>query len=193
MNEQILVTSRSILFQDYVFQGFLPASEYNFEQLILQNHEYINRDHAEQDLSYQQPIPYALIFDQQNRVFTYQRGKKGTESRLHAKWSCGIGGHIDLIDQQLDNPIHASLIREIEEELGIDSIEHLELLGYINDDSTPVSSVHFGLLYKITLKGNAEITLAPEIVNGSFQFVQDIQSSLEQYEEWSQFALKQIK
>lgn len=51
----------------------------------------------EDDPSYRQIIPY-ISFMQNDKMFVYERSPKGNEERLHDAWSCGIGGHVDLVD-----------------------------------------------------------------------------------------------
>ena len=188
---KILVTPRKTLFKQREFQGFLPHHEFDYESVILDNHDYLERDLAEQDSSFQQPIPYAIIYNQDNHVFIYQRGSKGNEKRLTEKWSCGVGGHIDLIDKESSNPIYTSLLREIEEELSLFDLQTIELLGYINDDSVAVGEVHFGLLYKVICK-QAPKTFAPEIIEGKFVHLDTLKDRLHEFETWSQFALEHL-
>jgi predicted NUDIX family phosphoesterase len=190
-SKKILVTPRTTLFKEKEFHGFLSQSEFDYESIILDNHEYIERDLAEQDPSYQQPIPYALICNEQDEVFIYQRGSKGNEKRLTEKWSCGIGGHIDLIDQESSNPIYTSLLREIEEELSLFDLETIELLGYINDDSVDVGQVHFGILYKVSCNPQ-KLNLAREIERGEFVSQESLKNRLNEFETWSQFALEHL-
>ena len=76
------------------FQGFMPdVDRYLTSLLDPQYTSYRPRDEVEEDPSYKQLIPYC-IFRHEGRVFHYARGAKGGESRLHAKRSVGIGGHI---------------------------------------------------------------------------------------------------
>ena len=162
-DQQLIMTvPAKYLFEEKYFQGFSPADTINYEKRMVASCDWTRRGEAEKDPSKKQPIGYAIIVSPQNKkVFTYQRAK-GTnyhETRLHGKWSWGIGGHVDIENPIPDNPIRASLTREIDEELHIQGSYQTQLLGYINDDETEVGQVHFGLLFMILLE-------KPEIKKG---------------------------
>jgi len=61
----------------------------------------MDRAQAEDDPSHKQIIPYAL-FRHNGKFINYMRSKSGGESRLHAKRSMGIGGHINPVDEKED-------------------------------------------------------------------------------------------
>jgi len=88
-----------------------------------------------------------------DRIFHYRRGKKGTEQRLHALRSIGVGGHINPVDGPLfDGVYSAALVRELNEEVELPpGPPRLEPLGLINDDSTPVGQVHLGVVHVLHL------------------------------------------
>ncbi len=199
MEKEILVIKRETLFANNYFQGFLAHDQYDYENLILDNFEYLKRGLAENDDTFQQPIAYCLITNEKNELFAYQRASKkehATEDRLHGKWSWGIGGHIDKEDAENHNPIYTSLLREIEEELGLFDLATITPLGYINDDTNAVGKVHFGLLYLIK-SNSTELNLAKEIAQGSFISLDKLEALCADdncvIEEWSQLALTPLK
>ena len=149
-NEKIIMTVAAMtLFKDKYFQGFSPAKEYNYENVINSNIEWMKRGIAETDFTRKQPIGYCVITNPLKReIFVYQRGgeQNYNENRLSGKFSFGFGGHIEKIDVT-GNPIYNSLIRELEEEVQIPWGFDLSILGYINDDENDVGKVHFGMLY----------------------------------------------
>jgi len=196
MKLPILVVKRKTLFADRFFEGFLPHAHYDFESRILDHVEYLERGKAEEKPNFQQPIPYALVCDTKDRIFTYQRASKkehSAETRLHGKWSCGVGGHVDR-DDASDNPLYASLLREMKEELVLNNFETIEPIGYINDESTPVSRVHFGILYRVVTKEPDTVSLSPEMASGSFLHSDELCQQLRGLdcitEEWTMIALK---
>jgi len=199
MEQEILVIKRDTLFANNYFEGFLPHGQHDYENVILENFEYLKRGLAETDPNFQQPIAYSIICNEKNELFAYQRASKkehAAEVRLHGKWSWGIGGHIDKDDHHDNNPIYTSLLREVEEELGLYDLQTIKPLGYINDDSNDVGKVHFGLLYLIKAHGN-KLTLANEIAQGSFITIEQLEELCEDdncsIEEWSQIAIPPIK
>jgi predicted NUDIX family phosphoesterase len=194
---KIMVVDRATLFSDQYFQGFSPAAVLDYEQIILDNYFYDRRGKVETMPQFKQPIAYILIVNKTTRqVFAYQRSSKEgqyNEKRLAGKWSWGIGGHIDKIDLDNENPILASLQRELEEEVEISSYDPPKILGYINDDTTEVGQVHFGLLYLITTDSKSVRPRDGEIAWGGFLSVPELQeignSNEAAVESWSLISL----
>ena len=111
------------------------------------------RSELEEDPSYKQIIPYAIISHKESFLL-FQRRSGQTEKRLHNKLHLGVGGHVN--PGSSNEPDAQFLIdelkREFFEELRLSndcSIENIEFIGFINDESIPVSRVHIGLLYNI--------------------------------------------
>lgn len=192
-----MVVPREILLGRDYFEGFRGAGEVDYESRILNNYEYQPRDRAEEEPRWKQPIAYALIVNPRLRlIFAYQRSKRGDqypEERLQGKWSWGVGGHIDKADIRQGNPIQVSLAREVSEELGRISLDPPEVLGYINDDATPVGRVHFGILYLLKTAEEEIHPLSPEIADGGLRPVSQLLDFLHNpetpVEEWSALAL----
>ena len=97
--EHILVVPESFIQSIGHLEGFEPDVE-RFLKPILASSElsFKPRGAMETDPRYKQLIPYVLMQwtddDGKVHLFTYTRGGGGGESRLHAKRSVGIGGHI---------------------------------------------------------------------------------------------------
>ena len=199
-NELIMAVKREDLFEDESFQGFKKTEDVNFQDIILENYEYVKRGEAEKDESLKQPIGYSVLIDEDGRIFAYQRALKDdqyTEKRLQGKWSWGVGGHVDKVDDESKNPIKKSVIRELDEEVSLDGeMKSVEVLGYINDDSDSVGRVHFGVLYMIKVEGSVE-SGDGEITNEGFRTVDELREIIEDdsftVEEWSKIALKLLE
>jgi ADP-ribose pyrophosphatase YjhB (NUDIX family) len=104
------------------------------------------REEAERDESGRQIIPYVVLRNEKRYLLMRRTNRQG-ESRLHDKYSIGVGGHINPEDGR--NPWQAferGMRREIDEEVNVD-ISSLEYLGILNDLSTAVSRVHIGIVY----------------------------------------------
>lgn len=148
---RIMVVDRELLLGRSPFQGFLPAGRQDYETLILENFRYEPRAAVEEDPTLKQPIAYCMIVNpEKSLLFIYRRAESEgdyAEARLRGKWSIGIGGHIDPGDLDDPNPLHASMLREIDEEIELNRFGEPRILGYINDDVDMVGKVHFGLLY----------------------------------------------
>ncbi|HVJ81830.1 MAG TPA: phosphoesterase, partial [Planctomycetia bacterium] len=97
---------------------------------------YLPRAEAELDPSFKQLVPYAVL-RAGNAVFTYRRGKAGSESRLHDLWSIGIGGHVNPEDgPPAAAACLAALEREIAEETHLAPGWNATLAGLIYDGRT---------------------------------------------------------
>jgi predicted NUDIX family phosphoesterase len=120
---------------------------------IVQNGLFLRRSESEEDPSFKQIIPYAIISLSQS-YYLFKRTSGQTEKRLHNKFSLGVGGHMNPGDSA--EPKEQYLIDELKRELFEEvkllngcSIENIEFIGFINDDTIPVGRMHIGLLYNI--------------------------------------------
>lgn len=197
----IMVVERGLLFGDDYFQGFRPQHEVDFESRILKHFTYIKRGLAEQDPAYKQPIGYSIIVNPvSKKIFAYQRSShdaKYGEKRLQGKWSWGVGGHIDKIDTDSKNPINASVLRELDEEVEMGKKVKPKILGYINDDLTDVGRVHFGIVNIFETDSKAVKPKDDEIDNGAMRSIAELEkicsSPTFTVEEWSKIALGPLK
>jgi len=173
--EFVLVVERGKLFTE----GFTPHGFFSNSatlsrpfEYILDNAFFMERAYAEIHPQYKQIIPYIVVNSVEGKVdildettyplFVYQRTKKGGEKRLHNMFSIGIGGHINPEDNG-ESGLHtfvAGAIRELREELNVVLSEDSETLddqicspiGYINDDTTRVGAVHFGVVCSVLVQ-----------------------------------------
>jgi len=120
---------------------------------IVQNGLFLRRSELEEDPSFKQIIPYAIISHNES-FYLFRRTSGQTEKRLHNKFSLGVGGHMnpndsmELKEQYLIDELKRELYEEVKLLNGC-LIEDIEFIGFINDDTIPVGSLHIGLLYNI--------------------------------------------
>ena len=116
--EQVLVVPRPLFDSIGTFQGIRTHGlEAAIDRLLdPENHFFMDREEAEADPTHKQLIPY-LVVRSGDRVLCYTRGKSGGESRLHAKMSIGIGGHINDGDAHAEHLNEGAYLRAIEREL----------------------------------------------------------------------------
>jgi predicted NUDIX family phosphoesterase len=120
---------------------------------IIHNGLFLKRSELENDPSYKQIIPYAIISNKDS-FYLFRRSSGQTEKRLHNKFSLGVGGHMNPDDskESKEQYLIDELKRELYEEVKLLNgclIEKIEFIGFINDDTIPVGRVHLGLLYNI--------------------------------------------
>ena len=202
-DRMILVVPNDILFvNNSKFQGFKEHSKIeDFESRILEYKKFMRRGDAEIDFSHKQPIGYAVIINPATKkVYAYKRASHDAdynEKRLHGKWSIGIGGHIEKEIDITDNPIHSSLLREIDEEILINGSQDIKVIGYINDEKDEVGKVHFGVLYVVETDSDDVFPNDTESVHGELMSIEDIKklkaSPDSSLEGWSQIALDVIE
>ena len=147
--ERVLCFERKLLEELGVFQGLsLEVEKYLPVVTSSSRLVYLNRSDAEHDKRYKQLIPYVLLICN-GRILRYRRGRGGQETRLHGLYSVGIGGHISDEDHGLfsyDLGYKDGMRRELMEEVAIDEAKEAAV-AVINDDSTEVGCVHFGVVH----------------------------------------------
>lgn len=177
MSRDILVVKRGTLFREKQFNGFCPLTEHDFSELILKNFEYQTRNDAlESNPDFQQIIPYVwLVNPKTKKAFLYKRSKEGDEGRLHNKYSGGVGGHIDRdTEETAQDPVTAAMMRELQEEVAMQTYPTPKFVGFLNDDLDPVGKVHFGVVAIAETHENARPAM--HMASGQFHSVEEIES-----------------
>ena len=156
---------------------------------------YVTRSAAEGDTSFKQVIPY-VIFTFNGSIFSYRRGKRGSEKRLHDLYSIGIGGHIEADDRMLFSHdamgYYDALWREVAEEVNVDRSCEAECSALINDDSNEVGRVHFGVVHVIRLREAGITKNESAIADSELVPIAEALHNMENYESWSQLCLRSI-
>lgn len=196
--EQVLVVKRSLLEEIGMFEGIRTDGLEDSVARLLdpESHFFIDRAAAEEDPSHKQIIPYC-IFRCGDRVLHYTRGKAGGESRLHAKISVGVGGHVNPIDMDGGKTgaatYHAAVTREIEEELNLPEDHEHRIIALLNDDSNPVGQVHLGIVHLIDLKSDAVSSREDALTDLGFTPLAELNGPMfERLETWSQFCIRHL-
>jgi predicted NUDIX family phosphoesterase len=198
--ENVLVFPRSLFERLGVFQGFsADVDRYLPTILDPKNISFLSRAQAETNPDFKQIIPYVLITDGKS-VLHYVRGKKAGEQRLVAKGSIGIGGHINDEDHSLSlfaftfnmQAFQDAVEREVREELSVQGSFDAKPVGLINDDSTEVGRVHFGIVHLLfrtpdKVKKNEQV-----ITQVEFLPIEELKTKREQMESWSQLCLDNL-
>jgi len=190
--EQILVVKRKLFDELGDFQGICTNTDAYLPALLNpENNFFMDRAVAEDDPTHKQLIPYAL-FRYNGKFLRYTRGKAGGESRLHAKGSLGIGGHINPVDAREDHlgleTYMAGVEREIDEELNITGNYSQKVVAILNDDSNEVGKVHLGVVHVFDLESDQVTSNEDAIANLEFCTVEELQGDLrDSLESWSQF------
>jgi len=192
--ERVLCFERKLLEDLGVFQGINLRVENYLPVVTAQpNLVYRNRSEAEQDKRYKQLIPYVLLVCKE-KILRYRRGKGGQETRLHGLFSVGIGGHISDEDHGLFSTsagYQDGMRRELMEEV---AVEHVDAppVAVINDDSTEVGYVHFGVVHILKVPDESVAGRRSGIVAPEFVPFAEAVNEASAYESWSRFCLEHL-
>ena len=188
--ERVLGIPTERLRQAGIFQGFRQFDANVFAFLLDAKHlEYRPRGWAEEDPSFKQLIPY-IVLRCGSLLFHYTRGGKGTETRLRALRSIGIGGHISSEeDAAATDPYRAGMLRELNEEVDIQTTFRESMVGLINDDSMPVGQVHLGVVHLLDLLEPNVTPKEDAIAKPGFAPLAELQAAAGEFETWSQFVM----
>jgi predicted NUDIX family phosphoesterase len=175
------------------FHGFRPADPaYRAALLDPAQFSFRPRSEVETDPGFKQLIPY-VVLRYGDAVFHYRRGVAGTEARLRAKRSVGIGGHISDADASgPGDPYRTGMLRELHEEVAVESPWTEAGGGFINDDSTPVGSVHLGVVHVFDLDRPAVAPREAGIADSGFAPLAELLADRDGFETWSGFVLDEL-
>ena len=146
--EQGLGVRREDMFPDGAWHGFVSENLDRHQRVIRERHFFKVRSEVENDPSFQQIIPY-VVFRHGERHFLTHRLRASSEKRLRKQYSLGVGGHINPGDLEGGDPILDGLRREWSEEVIYDGRFEARMLGLLNEDSSPVSKVHLGVVFLV--------------------------------------------
>jgi predicted NUDIX family phosphoesterase len=192
--EQVLVVERKVFESVGAFNGLAFDTQRYIDKLFVQGvPRFLSRPQAEKDPSFKQLIPY-VIMTCQGKYLSYVRGKKAGETRLVAKRSIGIGGHINPVDWTLftADPYKTYLEavqREVAEEVSVETTYSDKVIALLNDDSNEVGQVHLGIVHLWTLdepKVNRKEQMITQI---GFMTIPELQAIKDTMETWSQICL----
>jgi predicted NUDIX family phosphoesterase len=193
LSERVLVIPTAVLHEAGLFQGFTSKVDHYLPRLLLPHHfSFRPRSEVETDPSCKQIVPYVVLRHGYS-VYHYTRGKKGTEARLRALRSIGVGGHISAGDAEGSvDPYHVGLMRELQEEVFIETAYCERCVGLINDDSTPVGQVHLGIVHVLDLEAPHVRRREEVLTEDGFAPLAELRQRLDEFETWSRFAMEAL-
>jgi predicted NUDIX family phosphoesterase len=174
-------------FSNLPFSGIVKIGEDELVDFLQANLEFRPRTEAlERDESFKQMICYFLIRNEHGEFLFSQRKSKGGEARAHGSYLFGFGGH--LRKEDIKGPMSEWLSREAREEVGIQEIVNISFAGILNNDSDElqgVNRVHFGLVFVVDVKREAQLLETDKFETGRFVAATDMLPYVEKMETWS--------
>lgn len=192
--EQVLVVQRRVFEEAGAFNGLALDTRKYIDKLFAPNvPRFMPRPLAEKDTSFKQLIPY-VIMTCGGKYLSYVRGKRAGETRLVAKRSIGIGGHINPVDWTLftAEPYKTYLEaveREVSEEVDVQTAHTDKIIALLNDDNNEVGQVHLGVVHLWTLDEPKVERREQMITQMGFMSIPELQDVRDTMETWSQICL----
>ena len=186
--ELVLVVPRGSLMDDPGWYGLTTDGLETFEAIVARDGEFRTRADVEPDRTWKQVIPYLVLRDGP-RYFLMRRTQAGGDTRLHDRWSIGVGGHLN----PGDGDLAGGLRREWREELVADFQPEFELIGLLNDDTTDVGGVHVGAVYVADAGGRAVAIRETQKLMGSFADPAEVARVVDRMESWSALVFDQLE
>jgi predicted NUDIX family phosphoesterase len=149
---------------------------------------FAERAATETDPRFKQVIPYLVLRDGE-RWFLMRRTRAGTDTRLHERWSIGVGGHLNPGDRDLAG----GLRREWREELDAAFVPEFRPVGLLNDDETDVGAVHIGVVYEADAAGRAVAVRELDKLAGAFADEADVATVRDRLESWSELVFDALR
>lgn len=151
--------------------------------------KFIFRYDAEGDATFQQIIPYVILFNPvTNKYYTYERIQGSGEERLHGQLSLGFGGHIDSIDGTSE-VVFKGLVRELMEEVEYNNLSAAEFIGYVRDVNSSTND-HTGLVFLLKVDF-AEVKETNKYV-GKWMTAQEMEEAYFHFEDWGKHLINHI-
>ena len=178
--EQVLVVPREAIVPG---EGWLGVRREGIDvalSTVAREGRFVLRSVAEEDPTHKQVIPYLVLRDG-GRWFLMRRTRAGGDTRLHDRWSIGVGGHLNPGDAGVDG----CLRREWAEELAADFVPDFEPVGLLNDDTTAVGAVHVGFVYAADAAGRSVAIRETEKLVGAFAATDEVAAVRDDLETWS--------
>lgn len=204
--DRVLVFPTNALPPERRFQGVDRAWR-RYTKLLLRGTvcTHLPRQQAEFDDDHKQIVTYVLV-TRRGSLLAYKRGNYSrAEEFLRGSHCVGFGGHVALSDIDLfhrtDQGVTRCAIRELGEELALPAADRLrlsqgtglEIVGVLNDDSSPNGRRHFAfvLRYEVSDHPNWERPGRNEKSVTQLRWIHPRQDALRlwDFEYWSQLCL----
>ena len=104
-----------------------------------------------------------------------------------------MGGHINPGDLSAGDPILDGLKREWEEEVVYDGRFEARLLGFLNEESSPVSKVHLGVVFLVDGDSPNIAIRETDKLAGELLTLDEMRIYFLEMESWSQIVYERLR
>ena len=185
--ERVLVVPREAIVPSPGWTGVRREGVLDALDAVAREGVFVDRAVAEEDRSHKQVIPYVVVRDGE-RWFLMRRTRAGGDARLHDLWTIGVGGHLN----PGDGDVAGGLRREWAEELVAGFVPDFAPIGLLNDDTTPVGSVHVGIVFVADAAGRPVEIRETDKLTGAFATTEEVAAVVDAMETWSRLVFEAL-
>ena len=185
--ERVLVVPRDAIVPAPGWTGVRREGVVEALEAVAREGVFVDRAIAEEDRTHKQVIPYVVLRDG-DRWFLMRRTRAGGDARLHDLWSIGVGGHLN----PGDGDVAGGLRREWAEELVAGFVPEFAPIGLLNDDTTPVGSVHVGIVFTADAAGRPVEIRETDKLTGAFATTEEVAAVVDAMETWSRLVFEAL-
>jgi predicted NUDIX family phosphoesterase len=187
--ELALCVPRRVAFPDGAWHGLVTSGMEQVLVAVATSGRFLPRAQVEDDPDEQQIIPYCIVRHDDGSHLLTRRLRRSSERRLHHLYSLGVGGHVNPGDGSGAAAVAGGVGREWAEEVVCPGRATARLVALLNDDSTPVSRVHLGLVFLVEPEPGARVLVREtDKLEGEALPLEAMRRHYLNMESWSQLA-----
>jgi len=187
--QEILVVPRSCLTGRGRFIRGDPANQ--LVDSLAPTCRWMPRREAELSGEWIQAIPVALMMNREGQCCILRRTRE-TRSDLEDRLTLVVGGHVDRHEntRNFHELLLETLLRELDEEVGVTSDSEPKLLGVVIDNSSVLASRHVAFLFLILTEQSVQANAPEEFAkhskySGRFLSVRELLDLRSRFDPWS--------
>ncbi len=162
--------------------------------------QFLRREQAEKSREVQQIVIYALLVNSEGRYFFARRRSDARRVELRKRGTLLVGGHAEQRDWDPKAPrsiFQRCLGRELDEELIGISADHIDPIGFVNDNRNEMGKQHLAFIHQVKVGGKAVIrrqALDAEFGRGSNEWLtrDEIAARMDSLDPWSQLVASEF-
>ena len=121
------------------------------------------RPHAERSSDLVQLISCAVVRNHEGGI-SVSRRIAAERKDLNWKYTLVYGGHVEQLEDDLElvDLLKENMLRELQEEIGVDEVDEVEILGTVNDLTDMVSSRHVAVVFDVSVSCDTSVVAEEE-------------------------------